>query len=151
MRDGGKEVEQERKKEREEKKKKNKAVCLWSIHYKEDCAADLWILPVLCAQQLRNLFQLEQKVQLSLLAQKSARVPESRLGTQGLQLSICCFCRTAKNAHVLYLSLGICRGRDLCACRQVYTQGRQRGCGYSREIQWYSNSGSRCIAGDDFE
>lgn len=49
-----------RKKERErEKKKKNKAVCLWSIHYKEDCAADLWILPVLCAQQLRNLFQLE--------------------------------------------------------------------------------------------
>ena len=44
-------------------------------------SADLFILPVLCAQQLGNLFQLEEKVQLSLLAQKSARVPESRLGT----------------------------------------------------------------------
>lgn len=55
-RKGGKEERREAEKERG---KKNKPVCLRSIHYKEDRAADLFILPVLCAQQLGNLFQLE--------------------------------------------------------------------------------------------
>lgn len=55
-REDRKKGERQREKERG---KKNRTVWLWSIHYREDRAADLFILPVLCSQQLRNLFQLE--------------------------------------------------------------------------------------------